>query len=338
MYGESESSLINTVYCSGSVSSASGQFSAALKPLNPNTTYYYKAFLNYSNGTTVTSSSASSFTTSNHSWSLAERGYLELPAITDKENYVGTLYGSGGTTPGNRNYTYNYSYKYFGSLWVAYPLTESHLSGSASSSWQGNSSIPDEYEITGMLNSSYPSNYSNATDYSKGHQIPNADRKSNGQMNQQTYYMTNQTPQIGNQFNGSVWQNLENAVRDLTGDIDTVYVVTGACYRTVGGTETINYLSASNSTVSPSRLPIPNYYWKVLLKVKRNGTTITSASAIGFWFEHKAYESGTSYTGYAKSVSEIEALTGFDFFVNLPSSLKSAAKSNKSWTTFQNFK
>lgn len=338
-YGTSSGALIDTAFYSGSLNSASGQFSVALKPLNPNTTYYVKPFLRYSSNEVV-GASTSSFNTSSHSWQLAERGYLELPAINDKENYVGTFYSSGASAA-NRNYTYNYSYRYLGSLWVAYPLTASHISGSYSSSnWQNNSNIPDDYELTGsdILSSSYPSNFVDASAYSKGHQIPNADRTSNGTMNQQTYYMTNQTPQIANGFNGGVWNNLETAIRSLTSSTDTVYVVTGACYRKAGGSEKVNKLVAqSSSNVSPKEVSVPNYYWKVLLKVKRTNGAVTSASAIGFWFEHKSYDSGTSYASYAKSVSQIETWTGFDFFTNLPESLKAAVKANNNWSTFQSF-
>ena len=51
--------------------------------------------------------------------------------------------------------------------------------------------------------------------------------------------------------------------------------------------ETIEYLHSS--TVTPEDLPIPNYYWKVLLKVRWSGGNITNASAVGVWLEHKEY-------------------------------------------------
>ena len=194
-----------------------------------------------------------------------------------------------------------------------------------------------------MFTNSYPSNFQDADDYSKGHQIPNADRKSDDTMNTQTYYMTNQTPQLGNKFNGSVWGSLETAVRNLvsSSSSDTVYVVTGACYKTVGGNETVKTLTAnSTSEVTPKSVPVPNYYWKALLKVKWSNGVVTSASAIGFWMPHKDL-SGESYTSYACSVGDIESKTGFDLFANLPgdkdSGIEKAAQTNTSWESFQKF-
>ncbi len=250
--------------------------------------------------------------------------------------YTGSNYYNGVlTADGGRNYSYLYQYSTYTSLWVAYPLTANDITGSAStSSWSYNDQISDKTKQINVISNSYGTNYGNST-YSRGHQIPAADRKSSSAKNAQTYLVTNQTPQIQNSFNSPMWSNLETAVRALTSGIDTVYVVTGATFQTVGGSETVINLTAAKTGIYPTTIYVPNYYWKVLLKVKRSGSTITSASAIGFWAPHIANPS--AYTSYAVSVSTIEQYTGFDFFTNLPASLKNTAKANDSWTTFQNF-
>ena len=223
-------------------------------------------------------------------------------------------------------------------MWVAYPLAPAHTSGSAkTSSWKYNPNIAQNKQVN-IVDNSYGTMY-NAGSYARGHQIPNADRKSNDTMNGHTYYSTNQTPQLQNNFNGSIWGNLEVAVRsEVTSYSDTIYVVTGPCYRKVGGSETVTYLTGATANAHPSSLPVPNYYWKALLKVKRSGNTITSAKAVGFWFEHKDYDKNASYTNYAVSVDQIEAWTGFDLFTNLSTELQASAEANTSWTDFKNFK
>ena len=40
---------------------------------------------------------------------------------------------------------------------------------------------------------------------------------------------------------------------------------------------------------------------------------------------------------HTASVDQIEAWTGFDFFVNLPDPVETASESNTSWTAFENF-
>lgn len=172
-----------------------------------------------------------------------------------------------------------------------------------------------------------------ATLYARGHQIPDADRSGNETMQAQTYYATNLTPQIQDKFNGGVWLKLEEAVRDAIPASDTLYVATGAAFSTVGGKETITYIQPQHDT---KEAPVPNYYYKVLLKVKRNSNgKVTSASTIGFWLKHE--QTDKAYTEFAVSVEEIEAKTGHNFFANLPTAVATEAEKNKDWTSFQNF-
>lgn len=272
-------------------------------------------------------------------------GWLELPsgagftateAVSSNSYYYKGVYRFTNNGVSERNYSYLYEYNTYTSLWVAYPLTASHISGSASTdSWAYNTNIAQNKQIN-VVKKSYPSNY-NSSIHSRGHQIPSADRKQNSEMNAQTYVMTNQTPQIQNKFNSPFWSDLEGAVRNLTSSTDTVYVATGAVFQTVGGSEDVGYLTGA-SGITPSSIPVPNYYWKVLLKVKRNSSgKITSALTIGFWTQHVANPEPSNYSSYATSVSQIETYTGFSFFANLPDELKEAAKSNTSWSQFQSF-
>ena len=348
-YGTSSGSLDQQVtgdQCIGAT--ASGAFEYAIESLSASTKYYYQAYVLEWNEDTSSyeerRGSESNFTT-DAAAGYVPTGWLELPAVTGSEDYVGQFYGSGAHTAANRNYSYYYNYTYYASLWVAYPLSGSHKSGSASTStWRYNpdiSTYPTNRQVkVRSSDGSYTSMYSDAT-YSRGHQCPNASRKSDSLMNVQTYYVTNQTPQRQTNFNASVWSALEGAVRDLVSSAsDTVYVITGPVYRKAGGSETINYLTgAGGKSANPASLPIPNYYWKAILKVKRNGAgAVTDASAIGFWFEHRDYNSATEhYDDFVVSVDQIETWTGFDLFANLPVGLQATAEANTSWSSFQSF-
>lgn len=248
-----------------------------------------------------------------------------------------------------RNYSCLYDPEMYASYWVAYPLCQDHLGSGRTESWGYDPDVP-EYKQTKVFPYSYgdgashptindPSNF-----YARGHQIPNADRNGVDEMMAQTYYMTNITPQIQNGFNADIWLDLEKAVRNLlySSSCDTVYVVTGAAFRKKGGNETISYMT--NTRYDDKQLPVPNYYWKALLKVRWNGNEVTGASAIGFWLPHEDLlgedllgEDSSHKKKYVFSVSQLEAWTGFDLFANLPTSLQSSAEANTSWDTFNNF-
>ena len=161
-------------------------------------------------------------------------------------------------------------------------------------------------------------------------------------MQEQTYFPTNITPQLQNGFNGGIWMDLEGAVRSAVHAGDTVYVVTGAAFRKKGGSEAIEIINPSNAVYGPGNtvdIPVPNYYWKVLLKVKRLGESVNNAKAIGFWLEHRddLRENTSAYQNYAISVDQIEEWTGFDFFANLPEALQDLCEDDTDWADFRDF-
>ena len=239
-------------------------------------------------------------------------------------DYVVNTYYDGS----NRNYTHLYDKSMMTSLWTAYPLNSTHMGSlSRPGSWYYSPSIDETYQAD-LTDRSYSGDV-----YSRGHMIPNGSRNGNSVMQKQTFYVTNSVPQRQDKFNGSIWNALEQAVQaEAAGE--EIYVVTGVTFNKVGETKTISYVSPSDN--SSQKCAIPNYFYKLVLKVKYSGSTVTSASTIGFWFEHKDYDNST-YVNYAVSVDEIEAWTGFDFFVNLPDTVEATAEENSSWSTFQGF-
>lgn len=276
---------------------------------------------------------------------LSGKSWLELPGAPGKEEYVNAVYDGK-----IRNFSYNYDRDMYTSLWVAYPLYQSVTEGENSANWKNDPNIPDQYEIN-VSDASYqvnlgktdPTGYDSSQEYySRGHQIPNADRKSSATMNSQVFYNTNSTPQIQG-FNGGIWQSLESSIRNAIPASDTLYVVTGAAFEKVGETKDVTWITPAGEIKAGTykKAPVPNYYWKVILKVKRDsGGKVTSASSVGFWYEHISYagtEKKYNDAEFVKDVDQIEQWTGFDFFVNLPDGVESAAETNSSWATFQSF-
>lgn len=250
-------------------------------------------------------------------------GWLEMPGdpnADDSDNYV-SLFKAGSA----RNYSYLFDKSMYTTMWTAYPLYGSLMGDLSSPSWKPNPNLSESEQIN-IWSGSY-----GVEDYSRGHLLPDASRDGNSEMLKQAYYATNQVPQIQNSFNGGIWSSLENAVRsEVKGD--TLYVVTGVAFKKAGGSESIKYIKPQHDS---KQCPVPNYFYKVIMKVKRSGNSVSSASTIGFWFEHKTHSG--SYVNYAVSVNQIEQWTGMDFFVNLPDNLESSAESNSDWSIFQNF-
>ena len=161
---------------------------------------------------------------------------------------------------------------------------------------------------------------------------PNGSRNNDDTMQQQTFYVTNQVPQIHNGFNNGIWKNLESAVQDLAKN-EELFVTTGVSFRKGNETPQVQYISPAKHP--DQKVPIPPYFYKLVLRVKYVAASVTDASCTAFWFEHKAYESGDNFDNYRKSVDQVEEWTGFDFFVNLPDEIENVAEAkNISWAQF----
>ena len=340
------------------VNATSSSFSLDLNGLKSNTKYYYRACVKvtgtgyYASQVDTFYGDVKSFTTPAESVDVPSNpavnaGWLELPGAAGNQEYVLTAYDDGQGKA--RNYTFNYDKDMYTSLWVAYPLYAATTVGDNSGSWKYTPGIPQDEQINITGSTSYGVNSGSTTTdgydsnkeyYSRGHQIPNADRKSTATMNSQTYYTVNSTPQLQNGFNGSIWNTLEGAVRQQIPSSDTLYVVTGAAFQEKGSAEkpvTWIYPKGESSGNTGKRCPVPNFYWKALLKVKRNTAgAVTSASTIAFWFPHEDLR-GKEYSAYTVSVASLQQMTGFDLFVNLPDSIENNAEANSDWETFTKF-
>lgn len=233
---------------------------------------------------------------------------------------------------GERNYTHMYDKKYYVSLWTAYPLEARHM---------GSLERPDDWSYNPAISNKDQPNlcsrsYYDSDTYSRGHLIPNASRNGIYGMQLQTFYVTNSAPQVQNSFNSGVWSSLESALQHLAAS-ETIYIVTGVAFNKVGESRSISYTKAKDESEDGviKQCAIPNYFYKVALKVNKSGNTVSSAKAIGFWFENKAYSD--EFTHHTVSVDQIEQWTGFDFFVNLPDNIETSAEGNTSWSSFQSF-
>ena len=347
-WGTSSNSLTNKAVADAA-SSTSGTFTAKLTGLTEGQTYVYQAYAIVS-GTGSHSSETQTFYASGTKYfkagetsssSSAFCGWLELPGgevgtrqsasegfkyVSEDSRYITDVL----MARGKRNYTHFYDTKMYTSLWTAYPVYPVSMGSlKRPDNWHSNPNIETKYQIN-----VWDGSYNAGGDYSRGHLIPNGSRNGIRAMQLQAFYATNSVPQIQNTFNGTIWGRLENALQGMAKS-DTVYVVTGVAFNKVGGSETVKYIKPAHDS---KKCPVPNYFYKVALKVKRSDSTITDASAVGIWMEHRSYSSSEDYDEFAVSVDQIEEWTGLDFFVNLPEALQLTAEKNSSWSTFANFK
>lgn len=172
--------------------------------------------------------------------------------------------------------------------WVYYMLTYDHVNGKAK---RTDNFRPDPLAPKCPTLFDYK-----GSGYDRGHLCPAADMKINDKAMSETFYLSNMSPQTP-AFNRGAWAKLEALVRSYIRDSsDTLYVVTGPVF--LGATENIG----------KNKITVPLFYYKAIYSPKRG--------MMAFLMPNRKIDEPLS--AWAVSVDLIEALTGIDFFPQLP--------------------
>lgn len=342
--------LGETLQASQTPSGASGSFEAALDGLGDGKTYYYKAYVTVQIGDDIRTfyGSVRSFTTSKEGDKPSEgnqAGWFELPVmdIQKSGDYMvsasdanlffayhmcaGGEKGPGGKTA--RNYTVAYSGKYHCPVWVAAPRHDMYEGGAdRTDSYRRDPDIPAGIQY---------SSKSTGGGCNKGHMLGSAERTSSTATNRDVFYYTNIAPQLSSGFNtgGGGWNILEDWV---DGQVcrDTLYVVIGTYFE--------KYTDGYGNTVSPktisfggrSDVAMPTMFYYLLLRTKSgsSGKAVKDCSAselqcAAFVRAHTNNLKGQKVSSKEMmSVSDLEKLTGFTYFPNVPNVPKSSFKAS----------
>lgn len=241
--------------------------------------------------------------------------WLELPAQVAGDGRELLIHNMDGGKyvsrewDGVRNWSCYWDYAEHLSLWVAYPLNNALKgSGSRSNSWGFDALLPASIQPN-ITSGSYGGGWT------RGHQLPSADRLASYKANASTFVPTNMTPQDYD-FNCNIWADLEGKVRGYASQADTLYVVTGCLF------DQSNRWSGSSSGFA---VKIPTHYFKALL-YKGSSTYATNGyMAAGFILPHDSGIAQGKFLDYICSIDELERQTGIDFFPNLIQKLGQAA-------------
>lgn len=188
-------------------------------------------------------------------------------------------------------YTVSYNCRYNLANWVAYTLTAAHTrplvkrknNFAADPALGFCTVVPGDYARSG---------------YDKGHLAPSADMCWSATTMNESFYMTNMTPQKP-RFNRGIWKRLEDQVRDWAVENDSVFVITGPVP------------DSAMRTIGKDSVSVPPAFFKVIVDLKG-----PELKGIAFVMANKRLTG--NLTQYAVTIDSVETITGIDFFASLP--------------------
>ena len=344
-YGTSKDNLDLEIGANEVVVPSDGSFTATLVDLPSKTTYWYQAYLTYWDGEAASwitiNGEVLSFQTRPTSETGNQRSYYELPYMdavksgeylisnTDPNMYYayhmcagGETYMYNGSQVTARNYTVCFSAEDHVAYWVAAPRHSMYEGTGRYESYKADPNIPASIQY-----------YSKdiGAGCNKGHILGSAERNSSDATNRQVFYYSNIAPQLSEGFNtgGGGWNKLEDWI-DKQVCSDTLYQVVG-CYfddYTDGYNNSVTHRKISFGGRTDVSFPTMFYYVIIRTKSGNSGKALKDCSAselkcAAFVRAHTNDLAGQAVTKKEMmSVADLEALTGFTYFVNVPNAPK----------------
>ena len=179
--------------------------------------------------------------------------------------------------------------------WVYYRLTPDFINGSA----QRKNNFKAEPFI--KKNAVTLEDY-RGSGFDRGHLCPAGSMKLNQLAMDESFYLSNMSPQLP-RFNRGIWKRLEEQVRKWVIQEDTLFVVTGPIFTNGKG------------SIGVHKITIPSAYYKVIYD------PTTEKKMAAFILSHKKSKENNLFL-FAVSVDEVERQTGIDFFSGLPDKLE----------------
>lgn len=189
----------------------------------------------------------------------------------------------------------SYSEKHEQAEWVAYALDKSMLS-------QNEFKRPYFVQDRDVKSGSADWRNYKGSGYDRGHLVPAGDRRFDYDAYHETFLTSNISPQ-DREFNGGIWNRLEQKVRYWANKYDGVYVVTAGI------------LNNGLKGIGDEDVSVPQEFYKIVVDVSEG-----RHKAIAFLIPNQP--SDASFYDYVTTIDAIEQKTGIDFFPKLPDAIE----------------
>lgn len=159
--------------------------------------------------------------------------------------------------------------------------------------------------------------------YDRGHQAPAANAKFSQTAMDETFYLTNMSPQVGAGFNRDYWAHFEDFARRLTKDYNSVRIVTGPLYlpkKCDDGKFRVTYEVIGN----PPNIAVPTHFFKLIVaeKSKKRAQNSQDLAIAAFVMPNAIIPNETPLRTFEVPVESLEKSSGLEFLKQVPNSNK----------------
>lgn len=156
--------------------------------------------------------------------------------------------------------------------------------------------------------------------YDRGHQAPAANARFSQRAMDETFYLTNMAPQVGEGFNRDYWAHFERFSRNLTKKYSSVRIVTGPLYLPkkdpLDGKWRVSYEVIGN----PPNIAVPTHFYKIVIgenpllpSLPRKGVAVGA-----FVLPNDRISNTTPLKSFLVPLDAIERAAGVEFLPKLP--------------------
>ncbi|KAI5840068.1 mitochondrial nuclease [Morchella snyderi] len=194
--------------------------------------------------------------------------------------------------------------------WVAEHITPESLATRDGD--RGNSKFLEDEAIPSKFRALLKDYYRSG--YDRGHQAPAADAKFSQTAMDETFYLTNMCPQVGQGFNRDYWAHLEDFCRRLTTRYPSVRIVTGPLYlprQHADGKWRVSYEVVGD----PPNVAVPTHFYKLV--VAEDGKAGGAVAVAAFVLPNAPIGNGVSLAEFEVPVEVVERASGLTFLDRL---------------------
>lgn len=156
--------------------------------------------------------------------------------------------------------------------------------------------------------------------YDRGHQVPAADCKWSQTSMDETFYLTNMCPQVGEGFNRDYWAHFEDFCRRLTVRYPSVRIVTGPLYLPKKDPVDNKWYVRYEVIGNPPNVAVPTHFYKVIFAESSPDAGAGGPVAIGaFVLPNAPIPNDKPITDFEVPVEAVERASGLEFATKLPS-------------------